>query len=252
METVSIITPTRNREKFLRNLESMVRSQTYQNVEWLIYDDSPAPSAYFSSLTDTQVRYIHSPVAVSIGEKRNRMAKLAKGQIIAHYDDDDYYSAKYLETMMERINSGYDIVKLSGWFLYSGRYRTLGFWDCSIISGIHYIWADCPPTITIFSEKDSEKLKHLYLGYGFSYVYKKQVWERGPFPDVNWNEDAPFATQANACFKLGHFKDSDGLCLHILHKNSTSRCFPQYCLPAFLIDKLFSPSSYPALRASWE
>jgi glycosyltransferase involved in cell wall biosynthesis len=252
METISIITPTRNRERFLRNLESMVSAQTYPNIEWIIYDDSRVPSGYFSSLKDTAIRYLYSSLPVSIGEKRNRMVELARGKIIAHFDDDDYYSADYLRTMMARIDDGHDFVKLSAWFLYSGLYRTLGYWDCLRTWGLHYVWSEAPLSLADFAERDQENLKNNYLGYGFSYVYRKDVWRECHFLDVNWNEDGPFAIQANARFRLCHFPDSSGLCLHILHKKNTSRCFPQYCLPEFLIDQLFGPASHPAIQASWE
>jgi hypothetical protein len=150
-----------------------------------------------------------------------------------------------------RINGGHDLVKLSGWFLYSGLYRTLGYWDCLQTRGLHYIWSNAPPSLVNFDERDQENLKNNYLGYGFSYVYKKIVWRDNHFLDMNWNEEGLFAVQANARFKLCHFPDSSGLCLHILHKTNTSRCFPQYRLPDFLIDRLFGPASYPALQASW-
>jgi glycosyltransferase involved in cell wall biosynthesis len=252
METVSVITPTRNRERFLHNLESLVRHQTYPSLEWIIHDDSPAPSAHFASLADPRVKYLHSTAPLSIGEKRNRMVQIAEGGIIAHFDDDDYYSADYLATMVGRMDEGYDFVKLSAWFLYSGLYRALGYWDCRETQGLHHVWSNRPQSIACFDARDARNLKQNCLGFGFSYVYKKAVWAAVPFPDVNWNEDEPFASRANERFKLRHFPDASGLCLHILHKTNTSRCFPQYCLPGFLIDRLFGPACYPAVQASWD
>jgi glycosyltransferase involved in cell wall biosynthesis len=252
MQLVSILTPTRNRERFLRNLECMVRLQTYANVEWIIYDDSPGPSAHFSSLSGAKVRYIHSAAAVSIGEKRNRMAEIAKGEIIAHFDDDDYYAPDYLRTMVERICQGHDLVKFSRWFLYSGLYRMLGYWDCLRITGLHYVWSNRPPSVATFGPRDSENLRNNYLGYGFSYVYRRKVWEAVRFPDLDWNEDGLFAANVNSRFRLHHFPDASGLCLHILHKGNTSRCFPQYVLPEFLTDRLFGAACRDAVRASWE
>jgi glycosyltransferase involved in cell wall biosynthesis len=253
-ETVSVITPTRNRERFLRHLEAIVRAQTYPDIEWLIHDDSPSPSAYFSALAneDKKIIYIHSPVPVSIGEKRNRMIESATGEIIVHFDDDDFYSARYIETMVARLRAGYDIAKLSGWFLYSGIYRALGYWDCTQTSGLHYIWSDRPADLAIFGPKEAANLKDNYLGFGFSYVYRKRVWAAGRFPDMNWDEDRTFIKQAITRFRLCHFADASGLCLHMLHRNNTSRCFPQYVLPTILLDRLFDPACHAMLQASWE
>jgi glycosyltransferase involved in cell wall biosynthesis len=254
IESVSIITPTRSRDKFLRNLEGIVRAQTYPQIEWLIYDDSASPSHYFSALAnrDRKVRYFHSQVGVTIGEKRNRMIELATGDIIVHFDDDDYYAKDYVELMVSRLRTGCDMVKLSGWFLYSGVYRSLGYWDCLQTSGLHYIWSNSPQEPTSFGPAESDAFKDNYLGFGFSYVYDKQVWAAGGFPDMNWNEDGMFARRANSRFKLCHFGDSTGLCLHILHRNNTSRCFPQYVLPGLLLDRLFGPACHAAVQASWE
>jgi len=182
---------------------------------------------------------------MSIGEKRNRLAELASGEIIVHFDDDDFYAANYVEHMVTRIRQGDDMVKLSGWFLYSGIYRTLGYWDCQRTEGMHYVWSTDQQVIIMVDERRAEDFKYNYLGYGFSYAYRKQVWERSHFPEVDWNEDTPFAMRANERFRLGYCRDTSGLCMHMLHKHNVSRCFPQYVLPEFLIDKLFGPSCYP-------
>jgi glycosyltransferase involved in cell wall biosynthesis len=255
MESVSIITPTRNREQFLRNLETIVRAQTYPGIEWLIYDDSLSPSAYFSTLAnkDKKIVYIHSPVNVSVGEKRNRMIESATGEIIVHFDDDDFYSEHYVETMVAQLRErGGDMVKLSGWFLYSVIYRALGYWDCTRTQGLHHIWSAHQPELVIFGSKEAETFRNNYLGYGFSYVYHKRVWVAGRFPDKNWGEDGPFIRQANTRFKVMHFADATGLCLHILHRKNTSRCFPQYILPPILLDRLFGPVCNEIVQASWE
>ena len=210
------------------------------------------PSEHFLSRKEAIIRYSHSPVAMSIGEKRNRMTEIAAGDFIVHFDDDDFYAANYVEHMVAGIRQGYDMVKLSGWFLYSGVYRTLGYWDCHRTKGPHYVWSKEPQVFKMVDDREAEEFKHYYLGYGFSYAYRKQVWESGRFPEVDWNEDGPFAIRANEQFKLGCFQDTSGLCLHVLHKQNMSRCFPQYVLPEFLVDRLFGQSCYPVVQASWD
>jgi hypothetical protein len=38
---------------------------------------------------------------------------------------------------------------------------------------------------------------------------------------------------------VSHFPDDEGLALHILHGNNTSRAFPQYLLPPVLMHHFF-------------
>lgn len=63
-------------------------------------DDSPSPSPFFSSLSDPTVRYKHVEEPTALGAKRNALASVAAGTVLAHFDDDDYYSPAYLETMV--------------------------------------------------------------------------------------------------------------------------------------------------------
>ena len=48
----SIITPTYQRHSMLRLQHRAISEQTERDFEWLILDDSPEPSAYFSNLAD--------------------------------------------------------------------------------------------------------------------------------------------------------------------------------------------------------
>ena len=95
----------------------------------MILDDSPEPSPYFSMLTDDQVRYQHLPQRISIGAKRNLLNERARGDIVVHFDDDDFYSKDYLATMGRCFEAPIDFAKMSGWYIYSQVYRELGYWD---------------------------------------------------------------------------------------------------------------------------
>ncbi len=240
---VSIITPTFNRERFLPLAHRCFLSQTYPDLEWLVLDDSPAPSAYLRALSDPRIRYHHSGERFSIGRKRNRLIAEAAGDIIVQFDDDDYYSPRYVARMVARLNEGFDLVKLSGWFLYSVPYRSFGYWDLTVKEGRHHRWSpqEGPPTVIVVRASTDPAVANNHLGYGFSYVFRKKVWEAIPFSDdAHWNEDTPFAVAADKAFRLLHFKDRRGLCLHILHEGNISRSFPQYRLPSFLLRWFFS------------
>ena len=61
-------------------------------MEWIILDDGSDPvEDLFKDLKITNLRYIYEPEKLTIGAKRNRLNKEAKGDIIVAMDDDDYY-----------------------------------------------------------------------------------------------------------------------------------------------------------------
>ncbi len=51
--------------------------------------------------------------------------------------------------------------------------------------------------------------------------------------------DGPFIGKAIEHFKLAGIHDVHGTCLHLLHAANTSKCFPQYVIPTFLLPRLF-------------
>jgi glycosyltransferase involved in cell wall biosynthesis len=74
----------------------MVQQQTYPRdcLEWVIYDDGQEPIGdLLESAKDSlpTLNYIFSDEKMTIGEKRNRLNKEAKGDILIAMDDDDFY-----------------------------------------------------------------------------------------------------------------------------------------------------------------
>src|SRR4051812_37119277 len=68
---VSIVTPTYNRGRFLQNALVYFRHQNYENIEWLVLDDSSEENAAFGDLNDRNIFYERINGKLSIGEKRN-------------------------------------------------------------------------------------------------------------------------------------------------------------------------------------
>jgi glycosyltransferase involved in cell wall biosynthesis len=239
---VSIITPTYNRDAFLAQGLRWVREQTYPEVEWLILDDSPEPTRSLAGLDDRRVRYEHIGHRLSIGEKRNRLIAAAQGEFIAHFDDDDYYAPRFVETMVTNLESNRaDFANLCSWYLFDVRHDFLGFWDLRRTIGTHYLCYADALRLGTFNAQNNARLADNYLGYGFTYVYRRRVWEVNPFSARDWGEDADFVKAAAARFQLLSIGDQTALVLHVLHANSTSSCFPQYHLPTFLAPVLFGP-----------
>lgn len=239
MKKVSIITPTYNRGGFLFLLRKYVLAQTYPNIEWLIYDDSEEVNKEASAWAESNIHYIHSQERVSIGEKRNRLIEKATGEIIVHFDDDDYYAPGYVAEMLDTMQStDSDFVNLKGFFLYNVAAKVLGHWDLRSSEGLHFdISHEGIHLTTLMGGLTSE---HMHLAYGFSYCYKKEVWGECKFPDVDFCEDAGFVDQMREKgFKHGGQLDNEGIALHYIHGTNTSRCFPQHIIPLYLSHKFF-------------
>jgi glycosyltransferase involved in cell wall biosynthesis len=90
---VSICTPTFNRRPFIPSMFKCFKHQDYKGpMEWIIVDDGTDPIRDLVELADIpQIKYVHSPKRMNLGEKRNYMHTLTKGSIIVYMDDDDYY-----------------------------------------------------------------------------------------------------------------------------------------------------------------
>lgn len=91
---VSVICPTYNRHRFLPMVIHQFQQQTYHKdrMELVILDDTAEPfdiAPYVAK--DPRIRYYHETEKMLIPVKRNRLNKLAKGDIIVSMDDDDFY-----------------------------------------------------------------------------------------------------------------------------------------------------------------
>lgn len=240
MPLISVITPTFGREAMLPYAYRSFATQNIANLEWIVLDDSERPSIFMTSLNDSRVRYHHLQSRLTIGEKRNMAIGMAKGEIIVQFDDDEYYAPHYIKTMLDVLEKeNADFVKLKSFFLYSKIYQKFGFWNLMQKSGYHFCWSAQPESVVHIDQNNTAAVD-IHLGYGFSYVFTKSVWEKTPFEPVSFAEDGLFIRSAIANgFKTVLLNDDDGLCVHILHQFNTSRCFPQYVIPSTIVRKIF-------------
>jgi len=92
--TVSVLTPTYNRRRFIPALIECFKHQTYpmDRIEWIILDDgTDKVRDLFDAAELDNLRYYSEETKMTIGAKRNKLNMLAKGDIIVCMDDDDYY-----------------------------------------------------------------------------------------------------------------------------------------------------------------
>ncbi|MDX2084221.1 MAG: glycosyltransferase family A protein [Candidatus Melainabacteria bacterium] len=232
MVRVSIITPTGNRDGYLQWQYHNICQQTYASWEWLILDNSEQPSAFFLSLTDPRVKYFYFPQAMTVGAKRNLLVQAASGQVIVHFDDDDFYAAHYLAQAVESLKT-VDLVKLESWYLYAPEHDFWGYFDADST----HVWAYA---LHILADRNQpiDQTRRFQLdetmrwGYGFSYAYRRTLWESNPFPDRSFGEDHDWILSRlrGKGYRLLRVQDTQGLAVHLCHSASSSHAFPQHRL----------------------
>lgn len=111
---VSVVTPTYNRRIFIPILIQIYQNQSYpkEKMEWIILDDGrDKVKDLFEEAAKTipNIRYIACDDKMRIGAKRNRLNREARGQIIVSMDDDDYYPADRVQTVVQAFRKNPDI-----------------------------------------------------------------------------------------------------------------------------------------------
>ncbi len=106
MQLVSCIMPTSAaRSLFIPLAVRFFSRQDYPHAELIIVDDSPQPQHHLIPALPSVV-YIHVPQRFStIGAKRNYACAQAKGNIILHWDDDDWYAPDWISKQVAALEN---------------------------------------------------------------------------------------------------------------------------------------------------
>ena len=237
MARVSVVTPTFGRAMYLKEARACFQEQTYEDREWVVLDDSPEPDSDLSRETDKRIRYLHSSRRMSLGEKRNELMKASTGDIIVHFDDDDYYAPSYLDDVMNRIRSK-DVLLLNGFFVAPLDLDCFGYYLTTVKRGLGFAFGKKRTGITPLAF-ESLNIPWIHLCWGFSYVYTRKVWKRGMFPEATGMEDRIFIARAiENGFKVGYYQDMCANAVHTVHASATSNCYSQFLIPSFMIQSL--------------
>ena len=99
MELVSIIMPTYNCGRFIRESIDSVLAQTYKGWELIIVDDCSTDntSEVVGRYIDPRIRYMRNKQNMGAALTRNRALREAKGRYIAFLDSDDLWRPEKLE-----------------------------------------------------------------------------------------------------------------------------------------------------------
>lgn len=107
-ELVSVIMPSYNTARFIKETVESVLAQTYKNWELIIVDDCSSDNTdevVSGFLSDTRIRYIKNEKNSGAAVSRNRALREAKGKWIAFLDSDDLWEAEKLEKQIAFMKS---------------------------------------------------------------------------------------------------------------------------------------------------
>jgi glycosyltransferase involved in cell wall biosynthesis len=104
-ELVSIIIPTYNTEKFIRDTLQSVQNQTYQNWEMILVDDASTDKTVSVieefAKKDSRIKLFKLEKNSGNGFARNIAVEKASGKYIAYLDADDLWFPEKLEKQIE-------------------------------------------------------------------------------------------------------------------------------------------------------
>jgi glycosyltransferase involved in cell wall biosynthesis len=190
----SCIMPTADREVFVRRALRCFLRQDYPRLELIVVDDG-AHAIEPSLPDDPRIRYVRLDPRQSIGAKRNLACSRAEGEIIVHWDDDDWYPPWRVRTQVRALlDRPADVC---------GTSRLL-FFEPATERAWEYRYTSSPGWLA-----------------GTSLAYRKSLWERGKFQDIQIGEDLRFlqgARDAAVCDL-----DERRLAVGMIHAGNTSR-----------------------------
>lgn len=191
---VSCIMPTYNRRPFIPHAIDYFLRQTYTNRELIILDDG-ADAIGDLVPSDATVRYERLPKKITVGAKLNLGCELARGDIIAQFDDDDWYApwrlAYQVDTLLREMTELCGINQLLYYDLRNGR-------------GYEYRYPPDQKTWVV----------------GSDLLYTKSFWRRHRFANVNVGEDGIFAW--SAARQNISVLDDRSFAVHMIHSRNVS------------------------------
>jgi O-antigen biosynthesis protein len=207
---VSCIMVTRDRPDYVLQSIHYFQQQDYPARELIIVYESEADLPQ-PLPNDTCIRYQRLPVGQSIGTKRNYACELARGSIIAHWDDDDWYAPSRLRKQVAPIKENTaDISGITGTIFFD--LMRWQFWGCT--PSLHH---------RLFVENV----------HGGTLVYRRTIWEHlTRYPDISLREDVTLMCQAMQRGARLCPIPNDGLFIYLRHgRNSWSFPLGQYLDP---------------------
>src|SRR5512146_1559944 len=164
---VSCVLPTRNRAAFIGMAIESYQSQTYPVRELIVLDNGDDETESLIP-ADSSIRYVKICGQKNTGQMRNACNELARGEIICHFDSDDWSAPERIADQVQRLaESGCPVTG----------YHSLLFCDAS---GRGYEFRAQPNRYVC----------------GTTLCYLKSWWAGHRFPPICKGEDTAFVRDA--------------------------------------------------------
>lgn len=196
--SVTCIMPTANRRRWVLAAIELFQRQTHANRELLIVDDG-VDAVEDIVPRDTRIRYVRIEPGLCLGAKRNRACELAAGDVIVHWDDDDWYPPDRIARQVTALAArNADVCGTSRLYFRDVAQRRA--WEYAYtLSGKPWV-------------------------AGSSLAYRRAAWERRRFRDVQVGEDSHFVWARDSAVVVDLADAS--LCVAAIHPGNTSPKIP--------------------------
>lgn len=198
---VSCIMPTADRRNFVSRAIRLFQRQDYPQLELIVVDDG-GDSVRDMMPPDPRIVYERLPARSSVGTKRNAACARARGEIIVHWDDDDWYPADRVSRQVQALQDANADV--------------------------------CGSSIVYYYDSDTARaFRYNYQGgtawvAGNTLAYRRSFWLAKRFLDVQVGEDARFV-MGSPIPAIADLRDPT-LCVATIHKGNVC---PKYTSQAY-------------------
>jgi glycosyltransferase involved in cell wall biosynthesis len=168
---ISCVMPTGGRQAFALQAVHYFLRQSWPNKE-LVIVDTGTDGLEERLPADRRLRYLRSPGGASLGAKRNLGIAESSGELIAGWDDDDWYSPRRLEIHAEALlREEADLCAPRPELFYE--MASDRFWE--------------------LSAEQWERLFFQGIVLGAAMVFRRRLWEEGlRYPNIDFCEDMLF------------------------------------------------------------
>lgn len=192
---VSCIMPTADRRIFVPQAIRYFERQDYPNRELLILDDGGQGLADLIP-PDDRIRYMRMDRRSTIGAKNNLACELARGEVIVHWDDDDWMADWRVSYQVEALLS-HHLNTLCG-------LARLYFYDPAAEHAWEYVYsANERPWVS-----------------GGTFCYRREFWQAHRFPDMNEGADTVFVWGLRETTVVAHIHHD--FYVGLVHRANTS------------------------------
>jgi glycosyltransferase involved in cell wall biosynthesis len=173
---VTCIMPTANRRAFVPHAIEYFLRQDYAERELVILDDGEDAIGDLVP-ADARITYLRETRRRSVGAKRNACIDAARGEIVVHWDDDDWSAPQRISRAVDAlVRENADLCGVSAMLFFDPLKRLV--WE--------YRYPGAQPDWVC----------------GTSLCYRRALWRRNRFADVQIGEDSRFIWSARGARTL--------------------------------------------------